>query len=513
MVGILYRAQSYGLRIVRVLLVAVLCLAGLATPALALEPGLSFNPSTPTAPVHTQFDMQVLITGVSDLATVDMRIDYDPAVLQVIDADLGTPGSVEIQPGTIFPADAPMLNQVDNVAGRINYSIFGTTSGPFTGDGIIATITFSATLIGTTPVTFTDVVLMDSTFTELPRSLMDGLVTVSADVTETPTATPTETATNTPTPTFTATATTAAATSTATLTATAIPTVPSLTPTYTATPTGTLPTATSTVTPTNTYTPTPSPTGPTPTPSQTVTPSRTPTITNTPTPVHLGLPMVYKNVFVPTPTPTVTQTFTPTNTPTRTLTPTPTATRTVTATPTGTLVVTLTPTPTVRPTNCYEAIVNGGAETTGGWDFPATAYTGGYSTAQKHSGARAVRTGIESGAPIYSYSSAYQRVDIPLNATDLRLSFWYYNTSTASTSTDRDKSYVLIIDQYGYYHYLADVNYPNTNDRVWRQLILNYADLAPYRGQRIQVHFETYNNWWGGVHTMYVDDVSLVICQ
>jgi len=460
----------------------------------------------------------VRITGVNDLATVDMRIDFDPTILQVVDADISSPGTVEIAPGTIFPFDAPMLNQVDNVAGRINYSIFGTSSGPFTGDGLVATITFSATLIGTTPVTFTDMVIMDSTYAEIPRTTTDGLVTVTASVTATPTSTPSSTPTNTPTPTSTA---TTAPSAPPTSTATEIPTIPRPTSTGSVVPSAT---------PTQTYTPTPPiPGGPTSTPtqtltpSQTATPSRTPTRTNTPTPVHMGLPLVYKNVFVPTATPTATKTFTPTNTPTltstptatstRTATPTPTHTGTISPTPTGTLTATVTPTPTVRPTSCYEVIVNGGAETNSAWEFPSTAYTGGYSTAQPHSGVRALRTGIESGPSIYSYSSAYQRVDIPFDATNLQLSFWYYNKSVGSTSSDRDKSYVLIIDQYGYYHYLVDVNYPNTNDRVWRQLILSYADLAPYRGQRIQIHFETYNNGWGGIHVMYADDVSLTVCR
>ena len=316
MVGTQHRVWSRCYRMMNVMLMMALCFAGLAAPAQAAAAELSFNPPTPTVGVGTQFDMQVRITGVSDLATVDMRIDFDPSVLQVIDADISSPGTVEIAPGTIFPADAPMLNQVDNVAGRINYSIFGTSSGPFSGDGLVATITFSATLIGTTPVTFTDMVIMDSTYAEIPQTTTDGLVTVTASVTATPTSTPSSTPTDTPTPTATA---TTAPSATPTSTATEIPTIPSPTSTGSVVPSAT-PTKTYTPTPTITGGPTATPTL-TLTPSQTATPSRTPTRTNTPTPVHMGLPLVYKNVFVPTATPTATKTFTPTNTPTHTSTP------------------------------------------------------------------------------------------------------------------------------------------------------------------------------------------------
>ena len=33
------------------------------------------------------------------------------------------------------------------------------------------------------------------------------------------------------------------------------------------------------------------------------------------------------------------------------------------------------------------------------------------------------------------------------------------------------------------------------------------------KGETIAVHFETYNNGWGGTTAMYIDDVSLMACR
>ena len=39
------------------------------------------------------------------------------------------------------------------------------------------------------------------------------------------------------------------------------------------------------------------------------------------------------------------------------------------------------------------------------------------------------------------------------------------------------------------------------------------VSLAQFKGQRVTLHFETYNNGWGGTAAMYVDDVSFMACR
>ncbi len=71
----------------------------------------------------------------------------------------------------------------------------------------------------------------------------------------------------------------------------------------------------------------------------------------------------------------------------------------------------------------------GGAELDNFWQRPTTPATAVYSTKYAHSGAQAVRTGIDGTADIYSYSSANQYVTIPAGAASATLDFWWYPTS------------------------------------------------------------------------------------
>lgn len=176
----------------------------------------------------------------------------------------------------------------------------------------------------------------------------------------------------------------------------------------------------------------------------------------------------------------------------------------------------MSPTPTLGPGECRELIVNGNCESSvPSWVFVPTEYTAGYSSAQVHGGTRSLRTGIETGSPKYSYSAAQQAIDVPLEAEHLTLSFWYYAQATGPQG-DSDKDYALIFDQYGHTHYLTWITYPSTNDRTWKQAVFteqSFPALLQFRGQRIYVHFETYNNSWGGIAAMYTDDVSFQACR
>jgi len=467
-------------------------------------PVVTFDPLTQTVPLGSSFVVNVTIRGVTDLSAIDLQLAFDPSILQVVDADPSSPGTVEIQPGDVLSGTAPVMNQVDNTAGEIVYEIFGTSD--FSGDGIIATIFFTPTAMGTSPLTFTVLSLLDKTANPIiyQTPLDEGSYTVTAAPTAIPTETPTETpeptATDTPEPTI-------------------APPTETPTPEPSATPTGTVE---ATATPTHT----PATIEPSPTPTETGTPGPSPTPTVTNTPAFLYLPLTLKNLVVQPPTPTPTETPTITNTPTHTGTPTitPTAsntpvgtltrTPTATRTPTITRTPTVTPTPTLAPGECRELIINGSCETeVTSWSFPPTAYTAGYSTTRAHGGVRSLRTGIESGSPVYSYSSAKQSVYVPAEAEHLTLSFWYY---TQATGSDSDKDYALIVDQAGRYYYLTWLTWPYTNGRNWVHVELNetsYPTLLQFRGQRITIHFETFNNGYGGIAAMYTDDISFVACR
>ena len=126
--------------------------------------------------------------------------------------------------------------------------------------------------------------------------------------------------------------------------------------------------------------------------------------------------------------------------------------------------------PAVPP--CTETVVNGGFGETGGWTFPITANTAGYTTVQAFSGVRSARFGLPPGmaaaqstaparveynllgeAGIFgaTYSSGYQTVSIPAGLASATLHFCYWPGSQDTTGIDFQRALVL---QPGEYHVL-----------------------------------------------------------
>jgi hypothetical protein len=183
-----------------------------------------------------------------------------------------------------------------------------------------------------------------------------------------------------------------------------------------------------------------------------------------------------------------------------------------------------TPTPPPAPPGCTERVANGGFESTSDWVIPITAKTAGYSPAVSHSGSRSMRGGIVAPAsPLHSYSSFRQTVTIPSNATSATLRFWLYPLSTGTAAVGGptrpapatvqralhmgDAQYLLILNQSD--TWIGTVFWERRSDGTW---ISRQYDLLGYAGQTIKLHFGVYNNGYGGITAMYVDDVSLQVC-
>ena len=60
---------------------------------------------------------------------------------------------------------------------------------------------------------------------------------------------------------------------------------------------------------------------------------------------------------------------------------------------------------------------------------------------------------------------------------------------------------------------MLEVKWPATNNQTWVQATFDESDLAAYIGQTVWVRFVTYNNDWGNAAAMYVDDISLEVCE
>jgi len=174
---------------------------------------------------------------------------------------------------------------------------------------------------------------------------------------------------------------------------------------------------------------------------------------------------------------------------------------------------------------CQDVIVNGGFEGSSGWEIPITEYSAAYSSAEAHTGVRSMRTGItDPGDNTFSYSSANQTVTLPSNTTSALLSFWILPQSgevlsggpparpqagwlLEASPLSGDVQYVLLLDQYGNW---IDTLIWELSDSGWQQYTF---DLSEYAGETIKLHFGTYNDGYGGVSALFVDDVSFQICS
>ena len=137
-----------------------------------------------------------------------------------------------------------------------------------------------------------------------------------------------------------------------------------------------------------------------------------------------------------------------------------------------------------------------------------------------------MRTGIDPpDFNIFSYSSAQQQVKISSNATSAQLSMWVYPISGETNlklaapeltigepvdtqSFSGDFQYILVLDQYG--NMIESLDVGLSNSQTWTHLSF---DLEDYIGwYPIKIHFGTYNNGYGGITAMYVDDVNMEVC-
>lgn len=182
-------------------------------------PAVRFEPSNGTLSAGETLVVKIRLEDVTALYGADVRIRFNPALVQVVDADAAAPG-VQIQPLSSFlKPDFILRKKACNVvvpddpdckeAGFIWYAATQVNpSQPVSGSGDIAAITFRGVAGGTSPLTISYTKLSDREGTEMTATWQHGSITVTGappPLTSTPTATATATATVTPTPTATVT--------------------------------------------------------------------------------------------------------------------------------------------------------------------------------------------------------------------------------------------------------------------------------------------------------------------
>ena len=109
--------------------------------------------------------LPVEVKGVQELYGIDLSLEFDSALLQVVDADENTPG-VQVALGTFLDPGLLLFNEVDNTAGTLSFAMSQVNpSKAKSGNGVLLVVTFSGLKAG----------VSDLKVTKLDMSTREGL--------------------------------------------------------------------------------------------------------------------------------------------------------------------------------------------------------------------------------------------------------------------------------------------------------------------------------------------------
>lgn len=161
------------------------------------------------------------------------------------------------------------------------------------------------------------------------------------------------------------------------------------------------------------------------------------------------------------------------------------------------------------PQGCTNVIVNGTFESDGGWQDISGNQTQLIDTELPHTGKRSAWLG---GQDKEAVQSIYQDVSIPANATNIKLEYFrnlHEETSGLSGLFAGDAHFgAVIADTQGNVIGTIEKLLSSQADDRWQN---QQADLSQFAGKTIRVAF-TSENPRGNVSSMFVDDVSMIVC-
>lgn len=194
------RNMSAATKIGLLSLLVVLAVAGyvvtgtaFAAPSRQGETLVSIQPAAQTIQVGETTTVDVQIQNVDNLFGIDLRLTFDPSIVNVVDSNPLVPGE-QVEPGAFLDISEGkgfvVDNSADNTTGEIAYiATLLSPASPVSGSGTLIRITFEGVAEGTSPVTLESVLLSDAKAEQIPATTEDGSITVEeggGDVTVTP---------------------------------------------------------------------------------------------------------------------------------------------------------------------------------------------------------------------------------------------------------------------------------------------------------------------------------------
>lgn len=169
-----------------------LCLALLGLPmdaAAQTAAVAAVTPADSSVGVGQTIDLAVEVRDVQALYGMDITVTYDPALVDVVDADPALPGE-QVAMGLFLEAGMAVINQADNAAGRIHFVMTQLNPAePKSGSGNLLVIRFRGKQEGETQVKLADVQLATRDGEAITVTTRDGRLRVVQSVSG-PTATP-----------------------------------------------------------------------------------------------------------------------------------------------------------------------------------------------------------------------------------------------------------------------------------------------------------------------------------
>lgn len=120
---------------------------------------------------------QIRVSGVTGLQGIAFKLNFDPNLISVVDADPGTPDVVEIRAGETV--SGKVLFEVENqvVDGLIGFAV--VLNSPISGEAILVEIDWKPVAAGSSALTLDSVDLADPNGSAIPSQVLDGSVEVS----------------------------------------------------------------------------------------------------------------------------------------------------------------------------------------------------------------------------------------------------------------------------------------------------------------------------------------------
>jgi hypothetical protein len=157
--------QQLSMKLRRFALIFIGCwgfVVWITSPVAAQGARIWLDPATLDLAPGDAGTLEIRIENVVQLAGAEVHLTFDPALLEVVDADPSSEG-VQIAHGDLLSPDFVVQNAADPANGAVDYAIACMRlDKAVSGNGVLARITFRALAEGETLVTISGALLADA---------------------------------------------------------------------------------------------------------------------------------------------------------------------------------------------------------------------------------------------------------------------------------------------------------------------------------------------------------------